>query len=240
LMGGGGWKGGGRPRASATCLAADTAGIGTMGNHQAPTSSCVNACEKADTTTLTSSCVTPARWALGTHQELPAPCVLNQQLLHAASDGDHMGVQVAIQSGAFLDTRRPIAMGSDHVEWEGVAVEFRQQGLTPLMRAAKGGYLKCVVALLEARASVGSADEDGMQALHFAAASGDLDVGKTLIQYGGDCSARDDWGRGVIEHLPEEVRKSTGARGAWQALLRSGEGRTPRAATAAADGKWLL
>jgi len=63
--------------------------------------------------------------------------------------------------------------GARREDEEDVMVESKP-GLTPLMQAAKEGWVEAVMLLLEAKASLYAKDEDGMQPLHFAASAGCL------------------------------------------------------------------
>merc|ERR1712224_553827 len=92
-------------------------------------------------------------------------------------------------------------------------------GMTPLMHAAKGSHLKCVTALLTARAMVNAEDEDAMRPLHFAAQSGDFDIATAIINAGAQCDVVDDTGRSVLEHLPDEVSKQPYELKRWRKLL---------------------
>ena len=67
-------------------------------------------------------------------------------------------------------------------------------GLTPLMYAAQCGNHDCVLALLEAGASVLCKDKHGTTSLHLAAASGDTQSVKLLLQYGHQVDCLDSWG----------------------------------------------
>merc|ERR1712204_135716 len=87
--------------------------------------------------------------------------------------------------------------------------------------AALGGYAKACQALLSARASVSSRDEDRMQPLHFAANSGNLEVFTLLLQAKADPWARDSEGRSALPLLAsdEHKRADYSARPALKALL---------------------
>ena len=67
-------------------------------------------------------------------------------------------------------------------------------GLTPLMYAAQCGNHDCVLALLQAGASVLCKDKHGTTSLHLAAASGDTQSVKLLLQYGHQVDCLDSWG----------------------------------------------
>lgn len=66
---------------------------------------------------------------------------------------------------------------------------------TALMRACIGGQAKSVRILLESGADANMKREDGQRALHFAAARGDLECVKLLLNYGADVRAKDRFER---------------------------------------------
>jgi hypothetical protein len=147
--------------------------------------------------------------------------LINQELLKAARDGDVMMVRVAVHRGAYLETRRPIAIGlSDHQNDDVPVRKKKIPGMTPLMHASKGSHLKCVTALLQAKANVNAEDEDGMRPLHFAALSGDYDIGAALLAAGADSQGVDDCGKDALNYLNEEVRKQDSELQRWQNLLQ--------------------
>eukprot|EP00929_Paragymnodinium_shiwhaense_P030134 TRINITY_DN17128_c0_g1_i1.p1 TRINITY_DN17128_c0_g1~~TRINITY_DN17128_c0_g1_i1.p1 ORF type:complete len:215 (+),score=58.35 TRINITY_DN17128_c0_g1_i1:95-739(+) len=144
---------------------------------------------------------------------------LNLQLLSAAREGDAKLLQHALQRGAMVDTRHPLRMrttvkkgksGSNHHKVD--------KGLTPLMYAAQGGHLTCVMLLLDAKANIEATEEDGLVALHFAGMAGSLDVGKALIFAGADKNACDEEGRKVLDFLPEDVTHVPKEMARWKAL----------------------
>mmetsp|Transcript_62239 Transcript_62239/g.148520 ORF Transcript_62239/g.148520 Transcript_62239/m.148520 type:complete len:201 (-) Transcript_62239:167-769(-) len=150
-------------------------------------------------------------------------CLLNHGLLDAARNGDHARVMAHIQAGANLETRKPLAIACDATDDSGRKVDdvapSLVAGLTPLMLASKGGYVKCVRPLLEARAKVSAMDEDGMNSLHFAAQSGELDVARLLVENGADPWAQDYDGRAPIDFLPDEISKDVVKFRVWRSTL---------------------
>jgi len=150
--------------------------------------------------------------------------MLNARLLRGSQDGDPAVVREALDAGAFTETRQPMRIrpgsrgGGDGYPTGGRSRTLA--GLTPLMHAARGGHLSCVIALLEARARVDAEDEDGATPLHFAAASGDLDVFKAMLLAGADSSVQDSDERRVLEYLPEDIQLDSMKRPKWEAALR--------------------
>jgi hypothetical protein len=163
---------------------------------------------------------------LCTQEELPTPCLINQELLKAARDGDLVMLKVSIAQGGFLETRRPIAIGLQEVaDQYHQAVQKKKvlPGLTPLMHAARGAHLKCVNYLLSAQANVNAEDEDCMTPLHFAAQCGDYDIGAALVRAGAAKNALDDDGMVPLEHLPDEVHQNAIEKKRWTQLLTLAE-----------------
>merc|ERR1740130_2585518 len=118
-----------------------------------------------------------------------------------------MMVKISIARGAFIETRRPIAIGLQEAAdaFGGTRGAAVVPGLTPLMHAARGSHLKCVTLLLQAGANAKAEDEDCMTPLHFAAQSGDFDICVALLKAGSVSRVRDDNGLDAFQHLPEEV-----------------------------------
>jgi len=158
-------------------------------------------------------------------ESLSHPSMLSQQLLSAARDGDHISVKVCLGQGADVDARQPLKLLTMDRFEQGDPV--RQRGFTPLMYAAQGGSLKCVSALLEARATVNAHDEDGTTSLHLAAASGELGIFLALIEAGADHTAVDDEGQGPIDYVATEVKSDPIERKRWDMAVRALEGRSP-------------
>mmetsp|Transcript_64884 Transcript_64884/g.141394 ORF Transcript_64884/g.141394 Transcript_64884/m.141394 type:complete len:200 (+) Transcript_64884:78-677(+) len=127
----------------------------------------------------------------------------NHELLVAARDGSDQDIYDLIEAGASVETRRPFTMVTNPVHRSGRELDNygTQIGLTPLMYAARGGHVRCVWSLLQARADVLAEDEDGMQPLHFAAQAGDPEVARLLISFRADPSALDADGKGALDHL---------------------------------------
>eukprot|EP00929_Paragymnodinium_shiwhaense_P108923 TRINITY_DN75284_c0_g1_i1.p1 TRINITY_DN75284_c0_g1~~TRINITY_DN75284_c0_g1_i1.p1 ORF type:complete len:253 (+),score=60.29 TRINITY_DN75284_c0_g1_i1:138-896(+) len=98
--------------------------------------------------------------------------------------------------------------------------DVENQGLTPLMRAAKEGRVQAVALLLEMKASPSSKDEEGKTPLHFAAAAGCRASCSTLLRAGADRFTMDNAKRDAFAHVPREFLSSTKERGQWISLLR--------------------
>mmetsp|Transcript_110156 Transcript_110156/g.191014 ORF Transcript_110156/g.191014 Transcript_110156/m.191014 type:complete len:231 (-) Transcript_110156:58-750(-) len=152
-------------------------------------------------------------------QQITHPNLLSQELLLASRIGDPVRTRIAILSGADVDVRVPFVDPRNPPADNFLGATFcaRPAGPTALMHAAKGGHLKCVVALLQARASVNAELEDGRRPLHFAASSGNYEVGSALICARADISALDGHGLSALDHLPGESPPFLMSR--WQAML---------------------
>mmetsp|Transcript_52521 Transcript_52521/g.163034 ORF Transcript_52521/g.163034 Transcript_52521/m.163034 type:complete len:222 (+) Transcript_52521:77-742(+) len=175
--------------------------------------------------------------------------ILNSRLLAASSDGDLMGIRRALGSGADIETRRPMVIrprcmkvpdeaADDPTDLplvlglgqqvsntkrtsRGKVVLPANSGLTPLMRAAKEGHAKAVLLLLEMRAAPHAKDEDGMTALHFAAAAGCRESCEALLRAGADPHKLDDCKRDAYASLPRDCTATRREQVEWRALLQS-------------------
>jgi len=145
--------------------------------------------------------------------------ILNQELIKAAREGRHEDVSMYLQSGAFVETRRPFTIAFHNAEFEDE--DDSDVGLTPLMHAALGGYTKACRVLLSNGADVNSEDEDRMQPLHFAAHSGNLEVFTLLLQAKANPWAQDASGQSALHYLASDEHKDSDyhARPALKALL---------------------
>jgi len=156
------------------------------------------------------------------------------KLIQASSTGDLHSLREALQQGANVDSTRAMRLstckrrqhrqeckphGSDVGE-----IFFERSGrvrsLTPLMRAAEEGHDRAVAMLLTAGASWHVQDEDGMQALHFAAACGSLGCCAVLLAAGADSTALDDFGRDPFSCLPRECTAFPTERKRWEFFFR--------------------
>ncbi|CAE8642289.1 unnamed protein product, partial [Polarella glacialis] len=132
-----------------------------------------------------------------------APCV-NDVLLSASRAGDCTVVQTCLAAGADVNVRQPLKLCTLDRFQKGEPL--RNCGLTPLMISARGGHARCVAALLKEGALVNEVDEDSVTALHFAAASGDLEIFQSLIVAGARTDAVNEECEGVLDYLPQAVR----------------------------------
>eukprot|EP00929_Paragymnodinium_shiwhaense_P052387 TRINITY_DN26246_c0_g1_i1.p1 TRINITY_DN26246_c0_g1~~TRINITY_DN26246_c0_g1_i1.p1 ORF type:complete len:220 (+),score=58.36 TRINITY_DN26246_c0_g1_i1:141-800(+) len=166
-----------------------------------------------------------------TGQDLPHANAINHSLLTAARDGDNAKMQKAIADGACLETRRPFRMISERMYNQDSRGEpplaHKCPGMTPLMYAAQGGFLKCTELLLSAGARVDAEDEDGMTPLHFAASSGDVDTARLLLDWGAEPTVLDKNDNSPLDYLPPEEASQKTTLNAWQELLKRRETKGP-------------
>lgn len=156
--------------------------------------------------------------------------MVNHRLLAACRDNDIGALKLALDEGAFLETRQPFVMrptppsavvGMLQGGFGGQAKKRQgpKVGLTPLMYAAQNGSMAFATLLLDAKAQVCARDEDGLRPLHFAASSGNSEVCALFISRGGDKNAMDDDGRRAIDYVPSLSSSTKIERERWEALL---------------------
>jgi len=176
------------------------------------------------------------------HEKALSKLGRNLDLLQGAQDGDVKRVSHALHDGAEPEIRQAFVLFGrdktlDDLNPDGKVVPTRPRGPTALMLAAKSGSVACLQMLLEFKANVSSEDEDGLKPVHYAAMSGELGALACLVQAGADILAKDDQGKGVLDHLPPEVQEDVILRRKWEAALKKdntiGEG-TPKALDAVA------
>jgi len=95
----------------------------------------------------------------------------------------------------------------------------KMPGLTPLMKAAKGGKAMAVALLLDARATPHSRDEIGMQPLHFAASVGCRESCRYLISARACPAMLDEAQRDPFACLPHHCVVGHGDRIEWANVL---------------------
>mmetsp|Transcript_31185 Transcript_31185/g.71190 ORF Transcript_31185/g.71190 Transcript_31185/m.71190 type:complete len:207 (+) Transcript_31185:77-697(+) len=107
------------------------------------------------------------------------PAWRNHQLLAAAREGNGDSIRSLIAERANLETRRPFCISPQ------APVDARSrgnQGMTPLMLSALGGYTECTKVLVEARADVNAEEEEGLRPLHFGAKALSLEICRILLE----------------------------------------------------------
>lgn len=179
--------------------------------------SCVKDKSPADDLSCISCSDTGRRRAVSRENFLLQNC----KLLRAAGDGDLGAIREALEGGAWLETRRPLA-----ADEQGEPSGQERCGFTPLMRAAKESREEAVRLLLDMKAELRATDENGMQALHLAVMSGNLQTIRLLLQAKASPEATDDFGRTAAAHVPVECLLKEDSRRVWQVLLASSSGVT--------------
>jgi uncharacterized protein len=87
----------------------------------------------------------------------------------------------------------------------GISPNASDQGVTPLLEAARRGYSETALELINAGADVGAKDAYGVTALMFSLIAGSPDVALKLIEKGADVNSRDVDGRtALVEALTSE------------------------------------
>mmetsp|Transcript_9669 Transcript_9669/g.21687 ORF Transcript_9669/g.21687 Transcript_9669/m.21687 type:complete len:246 (-) Transcript_9669:194-931(-) len=192
-------------------------------------------CTQACTSEFTGECRNP--FAENTDEQY---INANFNLLRASAEGDADRIRHAISWGADVNTRTRVVLyplktwdesreqadkAAAEQAWEGSDV-LRDTGLTPLMHAAMNGQTTAVALLLMARAMPSLQEEDGMQALHFAASAACQECCRSLLLARARPSQQDDSGRDAFACLPEEATESKQERKAWTELLRPSDSDT--------------
>merc|ERR1711920_916238 len=101
----------------------------------------------------------------------------DHELLQYAMKGNLKGVVNALERGAMVEARRPLAMRPrEELDTPLDALDNGMEGMTALMFASQGGSTAIVQRLLEAKAHINAVEEEEWSALHFAAQEGRLEV----------------------------------------------------------------
>mmetsp|Transcript_131593 Transcript_131593/g.420978 ORF Transcript_131593/g.420978 Transcript_131593/m.420978 type:complete len:242 (-) Transcript_131593:387-1112(-) len=159
--------------------------------------------------------------------------LLNQRLLAASRDNDIGALREVLESGAFVETRRPFVMRPKPPTTVGALLDgpgrkrkAPREGLTPLMYASQNGSVPGVQLLLQAKAQVMALDEDRLTPLHFAASSGVLEVCRLLLSHGAEAFALEDSGKRALDYVPEECLVMRADKAKWEELLGGSAPRT--------------
>jgi len=159
----------------------------------------------------------------------------NHRLLVACRDNDISALKLALDEGAFTETRRPFVMRPKPPTTVGSFLEgfdkkkrAPKEGLTPLMYMVQNGSLVGTQLLLQAQANVQARDEDHVTPLHLAASSGVLEVCQLLLQYGADITAQDDDGRIPMSYVPKDQLCTRQERLRWEKVLQPDPQAPPR------------
>eukprot|EP00929_Paragymnodinium_shiwhaense_P015542 TRINITY_DN12364_c0_g1_i2.p1 TRINITY_DN12364_c0_g1~~TRINITY_DN12364_c0_g1_i2.p1 ORF type:complete len:206 (-),score=15.16 TRINITY_DN12364_c0_g1_i2:255-872(-) len=150
--------------------------------------------------------------------EMDSQELSNCKLLRASAEGNLRVMEEALNSGADINIRQTLVMRQAN-ERHKSDVHSLEAGLTPLMRAALEGQSKAITLLVQRGANMNAEDEDGMTALHFAAAAACQDSCKALLNARASPLAVDRQGLSAYGHVPLECLYSKQERQSWQYLL---------------------
>jgi len=154
---------------------------------------------------------------------------VNCMLLRASKDGDLEGIRKALDGGANINTRLPPFIraspdandfGYDSKPMDSEQLNPFALSLTPLMHAAQEGHTEAVALLLRRGAQVNLHEQDGMQALHFAAASASIECFRMLLGAGANPMAKDVFGRGALACVPMSQIAASPSRQDWLQLFK--------------------
>lgn len=178
------------------------------------------------------------------NRESEATVLLDHKLLVASQVGQVTEIREAVAKGADLEARisliarRRQERGDDDEIQEVLVLEQRgifypggfgvpdaqqvslDQGLTPLMRAAKHGSAGAVSVLLELRANLHAQAPDGMTPLHLAASFGCRRICMSLLAANANPHVLDSRFRDAFACLPDAAQPTRRDEIEWIQLLR--------------------
>lgn len=179
-----------------------------------------------------------------TNRESEANMLLDHKLLVASQVGQVTQIREAVAKGADLEARisliarRRQERGDDEEIQEVLVLEQRgifypggfgvpdaqqvslDQGLTPLMRAAKHGSAGAVSVLLELRANLHAQAPDGSTPLHLAASFGCRRICMSLLAANANPHVLDNAYRDAYACLPDAAQPTGRDEREWRQLLR--------------------
>ena len=122
-----------------------------------------------------------------------------QTPLHwAASQNQPAMIRFLISKGADPDARAAVRDWQRRVTAEGRPKDMNRGGFTPLLFAARDGYVDSVNALLQGRADINRPDPDGTTPLLLTLINGHWDTAKLLIEAGANVNDWDFWGQSPL------------------------------------------
>jgi ankyrin repeat protein len=119
-------------------------------------------------------------------------------LMWAADGGYHEIVELLIANGADVHGRAAANAWGVQITSEPRAQYRPTGGLTPLLYAARSGCTACVVAILDAGASIDTPNPDGVTPLMVAIDNFAFDTAALLLERGANPHAFDWWGRTAL------------------------------------------
>ncbi len=133
-------------------------------------------------------------------------------LIWATAQNQPAMIKLLVAKGADVNARATVRDWQRRVTAEGRPKDMNRGGMTPLLYAARDGYLDCVSVLLRAKAQVDLTDPDGTTPLVLALMNGHWDVGKALIEAGADVNQWDFYGQSPLYMAVDMKTLPAGAR----------------------------
>ncbi|HTQ35419.1 MAG TPA: ankyrin repeat domain-containing protein [Steroidobacteraceae bacterium] len=133
-------------------------------------------------------------------------------LIWAAAQDQPQMIRLLAAHGADVNARSAVREWERRVTAEGRPKDMNRGGLTPLMYAAREGYLDALRVLLAMGADVDLPDPDGSTPLILALMNGHFDAAKVLIDAGADVNLWDWWGQAPLYMAVDMNTLPTGAR----------------------------
>ncbi len=122
-----------------------------------------------------------------------------QTPLHwAASQNQPEMIRFLVSKGADPDARAAVRDWQRRVTAEGRPKDMNRGGFTPLLFAARDGYVDSVNALLQGKADINQPDPDGTTPLLLTLINGHWDTAKLLIESGANVNDWDFWGQSPL------------------------------------------
>ena len=122
-----------------------------------------------------------------------------QTPLHwAASQNQPEMIRFLVSRGADPDARAAVRDWQRRVTAEGRPKDMNRGGFTPLLFAARDGFVESVRALLQGKADVDQPDPDGTTPLLLTLINGHWDTAKLLIESGANVNDWDFWGQSPL------------------------------------------
>jgi len=133
-------------------------------------------------------------------------------LIWAAAQDQPQMIRLLAAHGADVNARAAVREWQRRVTAEGRPKDMNRGGLTPLLYAAREGYLDAARVLLAAGAQIDLADPDGTTPLILALMNGHFDMARALIDAGADVKLWDWWGQTPLYMAVDLDTLPTGAR----------------------------
>jgi uncharacterized protein len=122
-----------------------------------------------------------------------------QTPLHwAASQNQPDMIRFLVSRGADPDARAAVRDWQRRVTAEGRPKDMNRGGFTPMLFAARDGYVESVKALLQGKADINQPDPDGTTPLLLTLINGHWDTAKLLIESGANVNDWDFWGQSPL------------------------------------------